>query len=227
MQLVREDVQQHFGVGRGVDVPAVDPEHLVLQLHPVRQIAVVREDDAERRVDVKRLRFFLVRRRTGRRIAHLPDADVARQAAHVARAEHVAHHAVGFVHVEVVAVRRGDSRRILPAMLQEQQAVIDELIDGALGNYTYDAAHGMVLQRVETVERRAGVAPGRTSPASGRVRRRKWPSRVPRVACRSSIVRRLAPCRLTAARRAHTRRAYREKRFNPRTPCSAMGRSSA
>jgi hypothetical protein len=35
-------------------------------------------------------------------------------------------------------------------VLQQQQAVIDQLVDGSLGNYAYDAAHGMVLQRVET-----------------------------------------------------------------------------
>jgi hypothetical protein len=58
--------------------------------------------------------------------------------------------------VEVVAVRRGDARRVLSAMLEQEQAVIDQLIDGTLGNYTYDAAHGMVLQRVETG--RQGVA---------------------------------------------------------------------
>ena len=113
LQLVREHVEQHFGVRRGVDVPAVDAEHLVLQLQPVRQVAVVREDDAERRVHVERLGFFLARRGTGRRVTHLADADVARQAAHVARAEHVAHHAVGLVHVEIVAVRRGDAGGVL------------------------------------------------------------------------------------------------------------------
>jgi hypothetical protein len=54
------------------------------------------------------------------------------------------------VHVEVIAVRRRNASRVLPAVLQQQQAVINQLVDGSLGNYAYDAAHGMVLQRVET-----------------------------------------------------------------------------
>ena len=184
LQFVREHVEQHFGVGRGVDVPAVDAEHLVLQLQPVRQVAVVREDDAERRVHVERLRFFLARRGTGRRIAHLADAHVARQAAHVARAEHVAHHAVGLVHVEIVAVRRGDAGGVLTAMLQEQQAVIDQLIDGALGNYTYDAAHGMSFKESKRVQRRCrnDGCGRRSEPASEVASAARRAVAVPRVA---------------------------------------------
>ena len=64
-----------------------------LQRLRVGQVAVVHEHDAERRVDVERLRLFLAVGVAGGRIAHLPEADVARQRAHVAGAEHVAHHA--------------------------------------------------------------------------------------------------------------------------------------
>jgi hypothetical protein len=151
LQLVREHVQQHFAVGIGVDVAAVDPEHLVLQLLPVGQVAVVREDDPERRVHVERLCLGFARRRTGRRIADLADAEGAGQAAHVARAEHVAHHAVRLVHVEIAAVRRRDARCVLTAMLQQQQAVIDQLVDRGLGNNTYDAAHGMSFKMTKSV----------------------------------------------------------------------------
>ena len=75
----------------------------------------------------------------------------AGQAAHVARAEHVAHHAVGLVHVEVAAVRRRDAGGVLTAMLQEQQTVIDQLVDRGLGNYAYDAAHGMSFKGTKFV----------------------------------------------------------------------------
>jgi hypothetical protein len=63
-------------------------------------------------------------------------------------------------------------------MLQEQQAVIDELIDGALGNYTYDAAHGMSFKESKRVQRRCrndGCAT--TEPESKSHRQRAEPSR--------------------------------------------------
>ena len=58
LQFVREHVQQDLGVGIRVDVPPVDAEHLALELLRVRQVAVVAQGDAERRVDVERLRFL-------------------------------------------------------------------------------------------------------------------------------------------------------------------------
>ena len=79
-QLVREHVEQHFGVGLGVDVAAVLFEHLAPQRVGVDQVAVVRQRDAERRVDVERLR--LVRAfGAGGRIAAVADADAACRAA--------------------------------------------------------------------------------------------------------------------------------------------------
>jgi hypothetical protein len=69
-----------------------------LQRVGVGQVAVVHQHDAEGRVDVERLRLFLVVGIAGRRVAHLAQAHVAGQAAHVARAEHVAHHAARLVH---------------------------------------------------------------------------------------------------------------------------------
>ena len=151
LQFVREHVEHDFRVGIGVDVAAIDAEHLVFQLPPVGQVAVVREDDAERRVHVERLGFFFARRGTGGRVTDLADTGRAGQAAHVARAEHVAHHAVGLVHVEVAAVRCRDAGGVLTAVLQEQQAVIDQLIDRGVGNYAYDAAHGMSFKGTKFV----------------------------------------------------------------------------
>ncbi|NYH15252.1 hypothetical protein GGD41_002480 [Paraburkholderia bryophila] len=151
LQFVREHVEHDLGVGIRIDVAAIDAEHLVFQLLPVGQVAVVREDDAERRVHVERLGFFFARRGTGRRVTHLADTGRAGQAAHVARAEHVAHHAVGLVHVKIAAVRGCDAGGVLTAMLQKQQAVIDQLIDRGMGNYAYDAAHGMSFKGTKFV----------------------------------------------------------------------------
>ncbi|MNT34700.1 hypothetical protein D3C72_1706940 [compost metagenome] len=112
-----------------VDVAAVAAEHLLAQLLPVGQVAVMRQDHAIGRVHVERLRFFLAGCRASGRIAHLADTGGAGQAAHIAGAEDIAHQAVGLVHVESTAVGGGDAGSILSAMLQQQQAVVNQLVD--------------------------------------------------------------------------------------------------
>jgi hypothetical protein len=62
LELMREHVEQYFGIRIGVDVPQVLLEHLLLQRIGVRQVAVMAEDNAERRVDVKRLRLGRIER---------------------------------------------------------------------------------------------------------------------------------------------------------------------
>ncbi len=141
LQLVGQHVQQHLGIRMRIDVAAIAPEHLLAQLLPVGQVAVMREDDAVRRIDVERLGLFLAGGRACGRVAHLADARRARQAAHIARAEHVAHQAVGLVHVESAAVGGRDARGVLTAVLQQQQAVVNQLIDGRGRHHTDDTAH--------------------------------------------------------------------------------------
>jgi hypothetical protein len=58
LQFVGQHVEQHFGIGLGVDVPAVAPEHVVLQLLGIGQVAVVDQRDPEGRVDIERLGLF-------------------------------------------------------------------------------------------------------------------------------------------------------------------------
>ena len=128
LQLVRQNIEQHFRIGIGVDVAQVVHEQLFLQLGSVGQVAVVAEHDAERRVHVERLRLVVVHRGTGRRITHMRDARVALQCTHVAGAKHIAHQTVVLVQMESMPVQRGDAGSILPAMLQDLQAVIQQLI---------------------------------------------------------------------------------------------------
>jgi hypothetical protein len=64
------------------------------------------------------------------------DTRIAGQRAHVARTEYIVRKAVAFVQMEGIAFQCGDARRILPAMLQHLQPVIQQLIDGALRNDT-------------------------------------------------------------------------------------------
>jgi hypothetical protein len=101
LQLVREHVEQHLGVALGVGVAVVGGEQLRTQCVRVGQVAVVHQHDAEGRVHVEGLRLFFAVRVARGRVAHLAQAHVARQRAHVAGAEHVAHHALGLVHEEL------------------------------------------------------------------------------------------------------------------------------
>ena len=123
-------------------MPQIFAEQLALELFGVGEIAVVAEHDAERRIHVQRLRFRRILSRAGGGIAAVCDADVAEQLAHVACAEHVAHEAAALVHVKRAALGGYDPGRILPAMLQHQQAVVEQLIDRRLGDDTDDSTHG-------------------------------------------------------------------------------------
>jgi hypothetical protein len=63
------------------------------------------------------------------------------QRAHVARAEHVAHHALGLVHEELAVLLRDDAGRVLAAVLQQQQGVVDQLVDGRVADNADDSTH--------------------------------------------------------------------------------------
>jgi hypothetical protein len=69
------------------------------------------------------------------------DADMTRQRAHVARPKYVAHHAGAFLHVEGLVLAGDDARRVLAAVLQEQQAVIEQLVNGRASDNAQNAAH--------------------------------------------------------------------------------------
>ena len=141
LELEGQHVQQHLGIGIGVDVAEIELEELALQRLAVGEVAVVRERDAERRIDVERLRLELRGRAARGRIAAVADADRAQQVAHVARAEDVAHVAARLVHVKRRAVVGDDAGGVLAAMLQEQQPVVEHLVDRRVGDDAYDSAH--------------------------------------------------------------------------------------
>jgi hypothetical protein len=142
LQLVGEDVQQHLRVALGVDVAVVAGKQFGLQRLRIGEVAVVHQHDAVRRVDVERLRFFLAVGVAGGGVAHLAQARVAGQAAHVAGAEHVAHHALGLVHEELAFLLGDDAGRVLAAVLQQQQRVVDQLVDWGVADNTDDSTHG-------------------------------------------------------------------------------------
>ena len=141
LQLMREDVEQHLRVGIGIDVPQVLAEQIVLQLLRVGEVAVMAEHDAEGGVHVERLRFRTRPGGAGGRITRVRDAGGAAQRPHVACPEHVAHHARALVHVKRGPFGRDDAGRVLAAVLQHQQPVIEQLIDLALCDDSNDSAH--------------------------------------------------------------------------------------
>src|SRR3569623_315242 len=143
---MRQYIEQHFRIRVGVNVPAVILEHLNLELLPISEIAVVTEDDAERRVHIKRL-CLLLAGGPGGRITALADTGIAQQRTHVSRTEHVAHQAVRLMHCERMSIAGCDARRILSSMLQQQQRIVDLLIDGTMGNYADYATHGGLLNK--------------------------------------------------------------------------------
>ena len=140
-ELVRQHIEQHFRVAVGVDVAVVGVEQLRLVHGRIGQVTVVREHQAEGRVDIKGLRLVFAEGVARRRVTHLPQTDIARQCAHVAGAENVAHHALGLVHEKFTTQLRDDARRVLPAVLQQQEAVIDQLINRSVTDNTNYSAH--------------------------------------------------------------------------------------
>ena len=114
-------------------------EHLG-QLGGVGEVAVMREADAVRRVDIEGLR--LVRAVASRRgIADVPYAHVALEPQHVLLLEHVADQAVVLAQEELALVRGHDARGILAAMLQHRKRIVELLVDRAVTDDADDAAH--------------------------------------------------------------------------------------
>ena len=163
-QFVGKHVEQHFRVALGVGVAVVDAEQLGAQGLGVGQVAVVHHDDAKGRVHIERLRFLFAESVARRGIAYLPQARVARQSAHVAGAEHVTHHALGLVHEELAVQLRGNASRILAAVLQEQQSVIDQLVDGGRADHADDSTHSCLpSQKIRITRANACPAPAATA----------------------------------------------------------------
>ena len=71
----------------------------------------------------------------------MADAGVAHELAHVAGAEDVAHVARRLVHVKHRALAGHDAGRVLTTVLQQQQAVIQDLINRRMRNSADDSAH--------------------------------------------------------------------------------------
>ncbi len=79
---------------------------------------------------------------------------VALQLAHVARAEDVADVTGALVRVEDRPLARDDAGGVLPAMLQQQQPVVEELVDRRMRDGAEDSAHIRLPSRLRLSPRR-------------------------------------------------------------------------
>ena len=102
------------------------------------------EHDTERGIDVKRLRLGKIVGRTRRRVAHVTDAQITFQGAHVAGAKDVAHQTRPLVQVESVALRRGNACRVLATVLQHHQTIIEQLVNRRCRHHTKNPAHSSI-----------------------------------------------------------------------------------
>jgi hypothetical protein len=140
LQLVGKHVQQDLRIRVRVQVAHLRFEQLVAQGVGVREVAVVRHGDAVGRIDVERLR---IRRATGAggRIAHVSDTDTSEEALHVVLAEHVANQALVLALVKTIMAAGHDARRVLAAVLQHRERVVQLRRHGAAHDHTGEATH--------------------------------------------------------------------------------------
>src|SRR5690606_6597837 len=138
---MRKNIEQNFRVGVGVDMAAVNPEELFAQFAPIGEIPVVHKGDAKRGVDIEGLCLVDTVAGSGCRVAYLPQSTVAHQAAHIACPEDVAHQSVRLVHAKEQVVFGCDPGSVLAAMLQKQQTVVNDLINGIAASYPNDSTH--------------------------------------------------------------------------------------
>src|SRR5690606_34171078 len=100
----------------------------------------------------------------GGRVAAVANAHPPLQQLHAALVEHIAHQAVALVHAQGGAACGGDARRVLAAMLQDGQAVVQRGRDLSGSDDADDAAHeGCVRCWRKGISRARPCAPGMAS----------------------------------------------------------------
>ena len=140
LQLRRQHVEQHLGVRGGVEMAPVLALQDFAQLAGIGEIAVVRQADAVGRVHVERLGFRGAVA-SGGRIANMAHAHVAPELLHVVLLEYIAHQPATLAHEQLAFGHGRDARRVLAAVLQHRQRVINALVDRAGSDDSGNAAH--------------------------------------------------------------------------------------
>src|SRR5262249_42162275 len=94
------------------------------------------------------------------RIAHVSDTERALELEHVVLLEHIAHQTAALAAVELILAGSGDTRRILPAVLQHCHRIVEALIDRSRTDNSDNSAHACQLRLSvwKTSARRPGCA---------------------------------------------------------------------
>jgi hypothetical protein len=140
LQLGCQHIEQHLGIGAGIEVAAILAHQYLGELARVGEIAVMAQTKAVRRVHVERL--CVVRTvGAGGGVADMPNANVAPQLEHVLLLKHIAHQSRILAHEELAVQGGHDARGILAAVLQNSQRIVDALVDRAHTHHSNDSAH--------------------------------------------------------------------------------------
>ena len=118
-------------------------EKLIAELPVIGHVAVVGHDDAEGRVELEGL-GVLAAAAADRGVAGMADADRAAQVLDGLGGEDVVDEAVALFRVEA-PVEGDDAGRVLAAVLDGQEALVEVPYHGAVAPDANDAAHGQVL----------------------------------------------------------------------------------
>ncbi len=176
-KFVGEHVEQHFRVGAGIHMAQIRLVDLLGQLIDIGQVAVVRQGNAVRRVDVERLCLGGTGATRGG-VTDVADPHVADQALHMALLKDVANQAVILAQKQPAVMARDDTGCILAAVLQYGKRVIQRLIDVRLTDDADNATHArnlsVITGRPDTTAGRASVEKG-TQPGGLSDPANHWP----------------------------------------------------
>jgi hypothetical protein len=109
-------------------VSAIDAKQVVGERSSVGEVSVVHKHNAVRRVHVERLCLFFVLSGARSGVANVTEAELSGEGPHVTCAKRLAHLALGLELVQVTAIGCGDTRGILPSVLEQKQGVVDLLV---------------------------------------------------------------------------------------------------
>ena len=124
LELVGKDVEQDLGVRLGIDMPQVVDEEVALQVLGIGQIAVMGQHDAVGGIDVEGLGLGGADR-PGGGVANMAHTHIAPELDHVAGAKDIPNQPSVFAQVEFVALAGDDPRRILAAVLEHKERVVE------------------------------------------------------------------------------------------------------
>ena len=139
-QFVRKHVQQEFAVGICVEIAAIAETHFAGQLAGVGEIAVVGQGDSVGAIDKKRLGLGIPMGAC-RGITHMPEAGGTLQVLHMASSKGLAHQSPRAARAAYSLVIGHDARRVLAAVLEHDQGVVDVRRRRALPHQADNPAH--------------------------------------------------------------------------------------